>query len=142
MADSAAQPEALPVDTLFRPAKRRRHYRKRADGVEPEDLNTLMDGTRGDIAVAGPSSSKQNTAENQEDDTIKATEKLRLRQHARNRRGGIEFVNGVRDMSIASGASPPSEAGPERDSTSEEVAGLANRFAPQTGQVADVNKHM
>lgn len=142
MADSGAQPEPLPVDLLFRPTKKQRHYRKRADDIEAEDPNTPVDGRRGEMGDAEPSLSKEDAADDPENDTIKTAEILRLRQQARIRRGGIEFVNGVRDMSIASGPSPPSEPGPERDATSEEVAGLINRFAPQTGQVVDVNKHM
>ncbi|KAI9786789.1 MAG: hypothetical protein M1816_007796 [Peltula sp. TS41687] len=142
MADPGAQTEAMPVDPLFRPAKRRRHYRKRGDDIEAEESNAAIYGTRGEESPdTEPSPSKANAMENQENETIKATEILRLRQQVRNRRGGIEFVNGVRDMSITASSAEP---GPERDAvaSSEGVVGLVNRFAPQTGQVADVNRHM
>lgn len=69
---------------------------------------------------------------------------MRLRQQVRNRRKGVEFVQGLHDLSLASGASKAAEPehGAETHDTPEEVAALINRFAPQTGQVADVNQHI
>ena len=64
---------------------------------------------------------------------------LRLRRNARGRRGGIEFVDGDTQAARTADAI---EAVVGREGTSGEIAAIVNRFAPQTGQVADVNQHM
>lgn len=135
-------------EPLIRPAKRRKFYRKH----NAEDV---------DNSVATPTSSEHSTAlplsattdvnkrdseaagEDEESHRLTMTEILRRRQAARNRRGGIEFTNS--NTNTKNEGTPPAEPATttvEKGDPARELQTVVNRFAPQTGQVADVDKHM
>ncbi|KAI9823583.1 MAG: hypothetical protein M1832_002364 [Thelocarpon impressellum] len=122
---SGPAPEA---ESPFRPSKRRKMYRRRGGDDEDEDEKTEPTAAP-EEAEGTPSAS-----------SVAEIRRLR-KQQARPRRGvGIEF-------STASSRAGLREPGPlvrrEKDETApEEIPAVAHRFAPQTGQVADVNKHM
>jgi hypothetical protein len=122
-----------------RPFKRRKFYRKRADDeyqVTPDRIPSVTPVTSDD-----PHSPYAVGEHDGNDAHLSVAEILRRRKAAQRRRGGIEFTN-----SATSKSSPGvSESGREVTSRSDavmEMEAAVNRFAPQTGQVADVNQHM
>ncbi|KAI9850333.1 MAG: hypothetical protein M1838_005838 [Thelocarpon superellum] len=151
----------------FRPGKRRKVYRKRAD--EDEDVAVVATTTTTDAAAvhahdmssqdrragAVPSHQRKHAEEGEAENTaLHISEIVRLRRQAKQRRGGLEFGAGQTSAAAHSHASgmalvsaPPTTHGQgetvgHEDEVMEDVASVTNRFAPQTGQVADVNKHM
>jgi len=144
-------PETMSTDEpLFRPAKRRKFYRKRNeenDGeniASPVPLITQASLTRPPLTEADHEDEvSEEAASDIEDSTRFAiAEILRRRKAARNRRGGIEFTNSTISSMSVSATPQPSGALSEKDESPREVQTVVNRFAPQTGQVADVDKHM
>ncbi len=146
-----AQNDAASSDVNAHSFKQRKCYRRRgeADDLEPVDRvgsEANEDATESLsleelIAHHGQS---QNGIRQQDDDTrSSAAHILRQRKAAKRRRGGIEFTN----SSIKGG---PNSAEPEdsdilKDKEEEKmqhIMTVVDRFAPQTGQVADVDKHM
>ncbi len=138
---------ASPVEPLFRPVKRRRHYRRRSD--DPDVSTGDVPGVTSQNSALEPTSTahafEHPPDERTDDDTppLPTAEILRLRKLARHRRGGIEFAPGDADSIRTTMMSESTDLmHVERDEPPEEIAAIANRFAPQTGQVADVNQHM
>lgn len=152
-----ASPSDLPVDEpstiLFRPSKKRKIYRQRAQDNDNDDqatsqpaiaLSPARDMTEGEQSLEDliASSGAINTIEGDEVEgtAVSVAEILRLRK--RNKRlGGVEFrVEGQRGREMEEQSlvlRGTSEEGQE-----EVVMGAPRRFAPQTGAVGDVNKHM
>jgi hypothetical protein len=125
-------------EPLFRPLKRRKFYRKRTDGDEAgagDDRESQVETT------ALPPTEPLQENPNETDGPVKLdiAEVLRLRK-LRHRRNGIEFTV-ARPPGSGSGTPQP-DADEDDEMTPEEVKKVVNRFAPQTGQVMDVNKHM
>lgn len=144
MGDAEGRAGKVEADPVFRPAKRRKFYRKRDDEEDepaegsvvrqletPRPDNELQDGRQG----------SRNDSEGSEQPVI---EILRLRRLARARKGGIAFTEMTDSPRSGSGTplEQPSDALVVQDETPEEIKAVTGRFAPQTGQVADVNKHM
>ncbi len=134
-------------ESLFRPSKRRKFYRKRADsdGEGTAAQTTLIHDPPPAFPsppVADPSRELASQDEEDRETQIPIAEILRLRKAAKYRKGGIEFTNSSRPLPSGTASSQPAGALVERDRNAEEVQEVVNRFAPQTGQVADVNKHM
>ena len=121
MAESPPEPA-----TVFRPLKRRKVFRQRDSYQSPP-----RDDTATPDSDANGQPSEDDPAAN-----ASVTELLRQRK-ALQRRGGITF-------SAAQADSPYGEvsAEPQRLPKDAPTDDYAIRFAPQTGQVADVNKHM
>ena len=151
MTDLEIQNDSAGFNPNVRPAKRRKFYRKRTDDEMHE------------LAGAPASTSRQNTpppalltldelvsgnghvsdGEDQHEEThLSVPEILRRRKAAQRRRGGIEFSNTSITHKSPSDTPQPNDAVNEKDETSADMKMVVNRFAPQTGQVADVNKHM
>lgn len=139
------------VDLNQPPSKRRKFYRKR---------ETLEDETVDDNSISTPSATpiasealtieelishhanQSNLSSQHEESTqLTAADILRQRKTARRRRLGIEFTNA--DNARPSTATPgTSNTLTEKDDITPEIKTVVDRFAPQTGQVADVDKHM
>ena len=145
--DSDTQNDGQNLADLFRPAKRRKPYRKRIDleeedpkpeshkSVPPPEPMTVDEL----IARNGHSTPPQEKAD--EEAALSITEILRHRKAIARRRGGIEFTN-----NNPSDSTPPqpSDALIEReDEPPADIKSVIERFAPQTGQVTDTtDKHM
>ncbi|KAI9832836.1 MAG: hypothetical protein M1826_001002 [Phylliscum demangeonii] len=151
MTDIEGRLPSVSSDPPFRPAKRRRHYRKRGDDLEPGDVDTVSIpegvGAPPDPLEPGGPAPRPEDSPNQHDGDQRPSAKLvQLRRPTRHhRRTGIEFANGLSHPPGGRGprsSPPPPDAAVDRDETTADVAAMVNRFAPQTGQVADVNKHM
>ena len=141
-------------ESVFRPLKRRKFYRKRVDEIGNNE-GTNNDGEASmDIVPLNSSEAiptvplrqapHESDNETDESTSLKMAEILHLRKLNRHRKlGGIEFT--VARPPPGSGSRTPQQHGGEHDEediTPEEVKKVVNRFAPQTGQVMDVNKHM
>jgi hypothetical protein len=128
-----SQPLDPSSDTTFRPSKRRKVYRQReAEETHNVSLETPtsshLQQIEVDLTEASPAEIETSI-----------TNILKLRKNAKARRGGIEFSNRLRAKQNPSGTSNELES---RAETPEDIATIVNRFAPQTGQVADVDQHM
>ena len=142
MADSLSTEEAL-----FRPAKRRKFYRRHNPNDDDNSMatsqsterSTTIPRTAGSYAAEGNSEVAVDAEKNNH---FTMAEILRRRQAARNRRGGIEFTNNPSSTMSEVETSQSSGAMVEKSDPAKEVQTVVNRFAPQTGQVADVDKHM
>ncbi len=148
MMDSDTQNDGQNSADLFRPAKRRKSYRKRTDleeeeapkaeshrSVPPPEPMTVDEL----IGRNGHNPQPQEKAE--EEAALSIAEILRHRKATARRRGGIEFTNNNPSNSTTP---QPSDALIEReDQTPADIKSVIERFAPQTGQVTDTtDKHM
>lgn len=151
---AAAEPTDAP---LFRPSKKRKIYRQRAtEDDEPAPPSTLSPPPQTasfSIAAPAPLPTAQSLDElistagatsphddDPETQNVSMAEILRLRKKNKSR-GGVEFK--------ASGHVARDEEGElilraedERGVESAGVSGVPRKFAPQTGTVGDVNRHM
>ena len=134
-----ASPEAPSAPLLFRPGKKRKAYRHRAEDDEP----AIAEGAPSTVVAA------QATSNAPEDDSGERSvaEVLRLR-NSRRHRNGVAFR--ARPSSNTQGGGM-TEENPDQSMVLHESAegdsallgGIAQRFAPQTGLVGElVNKHM
>ena len=138
----------------FRPAKRRKVYRQRDDNdsiLEADDATSLPIGG---ISAETPSTLEELVEqarnatdmvhENDAEPPLPVAEILRRRRVTRNRRGGIEFSNTGQGTKPVPQPAQPTDALAlvDKDDTAADVKTVVNRFAPQTGQVLDVDKHM
>ena len=90
------------------------------------------------IAQNGRPSSAEAQTE-QEGTKISVAEILRQRKTAQRKKGGIDFSN---THSVSATVPPTSDALTAKEDPVEQLKTVVDRFAPQTGQVADVDKHM
>lgn len=131
--------------------KRRKFYRKR---------ETLEDETHDSHAIPGPKTSSvtsealtieelisyhanQPALPLQQDESKQPSAAEIIRQHkaAQRRRFGVEFTN--EDHTKISAIAPEGNHSlTEKDDVFPEIKTVVDRFAPQTGQVANVDKHM
>lgn len=150
----ASPPPATADTILFRPSKRRKVYRQRA--ADDDGETTTGSPTRVtqpspaaasnpqslDELIASASSANIDGEEDVEAVPVSMAEILRLRK-MKKRTGGVEFradtqshVPKVLEQALV-----------EHTEASEEAGGLVGngvprKFAPQTGAVGDVNRHM
>lgn len=143
MMDSSTTAENLEPQVIFRPSKRRKQFRQRAE----ED-----DNTKGDDATSqtvAPSSTAESVDvngkepqddKNSETEGLSVVEVLRLRNARRSKLKGVEFrpEGPHKDEAVAG----PSSA--TKDDVNEALElGMSRRFAPQAGLVGElVNRHM
>ena len=134
---------------LFRPAKRRKCYRKRTD-LEEEEEAPKPESHRSvpspepmtvDELIARNGHNTPPQEKSDEEAALSIAEILRQRKATARRRGGIEFTNN----------NPPNSTTPQlsealierEDETPADIKSVIERFAPQTGQVTDTtDKHM
>lgn len=144
MADTDKQNRAADAEPVFRPSKRRKFYRKRID----EDGEKEAEAVVGCADLSALKSESWDDLSSPRDDLESSGQSvadlLRLRKQVRARKGGIEFTNTTRPGHSRADSSqePLSDALISHDELQEEIKAVTGRFAPQTGQVADVNKHM
>ncbi|KAL9596259.1 MAG: hypothetical protein Q9219_005920 [cf. Caloplaca sp. 3 TL-2023] len=144
-------PEKFPSDEASQPSKRRRFYRKRVDSSPNHEAGP----------VEAPSSSSKpqlpttknyrsplsSSSDEEEDDVfqdaqIPITEMLRRRRAAQKRRTGIEFSNAAPAVNGGADGSRPDDEILDNEDSFNKILTVVDRFAPQTGQVADVDKHI
>ncbi|KAI9792736.1 MAG: hypothetical protein M1833_001017, partial [Piccolia ochrophora] len=150
-----AHSDTMDTEALFRPSKRRKFYRKRvgSNDVVPSDHPTagpprpdLTSPPEHPLPTNGDASDAHADADGGLG-KLSLADIMRLRKAGRQRRGGIEFTTSGADSSHSRSAvlsnadmiaamTDPSSVVPE------DVAAVVNRFAPQTGEVSDVNKHI
>lgn len=151
MAENQTTIEEPSVELNSRPIKRRKFYRKRGDDsdliptdnnlhVEPKiAANSLEPLTIGELVSRHGDLDEGDQLE-QESLRMSTAEVLRQRRAIHRKRLGIEFTN------ASTGATPAmpenSDALTEKDDTTADIKSIIDRFAPQMGQVADVDKHM
>lgn len=149
--ETSASKHAISSEISLRQFKRPKFYRKRGQAEDPATIDDNQPGMNEDDDIAKPLTIEelisqhghhQDIGEQTEDAAPLPIAQI-LRQHkaAQRRRGGIEFTNSS-NTRLASSAAEPSDALIEKDDTIQEIKTVVDRFAPQTGQVADVNKHM
>ena len=149
MAQALVTEDMADAEQVFRAAKRRKHYRRRNDG----DEERVPSGP--ELGLPQPSEAPQLGSSNGDTpnlfdhqaslvvlEDISLAELLRQRRLLQRRKGGIEFTNrgepGEQQMALVESRGKPTE----QDELVHEIEKVVNRFAPQTGQVADVDKHM
>ncbi|KAL9608320.1 MAG: hypothetical protein Q9167_006841 [Letrouitia subvulpina] len=137
------------ADTSAHPFKRRKFYRRRAasgeDDISPApqpSRNTDLELLTLDELVSQNAKSVDPINEEVEDDELPVAEILRRRKAALRRRGGIEFTNSAVSAGSKLPSPPGSDAILENEDDLDKILTVVDRFAPQTGQVADVDKHM
>lgn len=138
----------IPSD-IFRPAKRRKFYRKRNDAEDNEasdaplpppvaspELQTVDELISQNNGMCGVQDRMED-----EDEPLSVAEILRQRKAVQRRRGGIEFSN----LNASTSTPEPSDALVERENdVPPDIDSVVSRFAPQTGQVSETvnDKHM
>ena len=132
------------------PSKRRKFYRKR-ETLEEEIVDDNIISANATPVTSEPltieelishHANQSDISRQHEESTLPTTaEILRQRKAAQRKRLGIEFTNA--DNARASIIVPESSnALAEKNDITPVIKTVVDRFAPQTGQVADVDKHM
>ncbi|KAL8705506.1 MAG: hypothetical protein Q9201_001381 [Fulgogasparrea decipioides] len=136
------------TDEVSRPFKRRRFYRKRADDDEivtvgsPSDRSSVIrpsDGKESLIQTSHLSDGEEQTDGHYQ---LPVAEILRRRRAAQKRRAGIEFTNATPVVESNTISPRPGDEVLDNGDSLDKILTVVDRFAPQTGQVADVDKHM
>ena len=133
------------------PFKKRKIFRRRFqaedDGnddniiVTPPSPSAVGAVTLEELIAQGSRSTKCDLRDEQEE-PLSVAEILRQRRAIQRRKGGIEFRN--HDTTSKNEASDTQATNPllDEDETLNKIITVVDRFAPQTGQVADVDQHM
>lgn len=144
--DNPSNPETV----LFRPSKKRKIYRQRSRAPSEEAAAaTTQDPSGSSIPTSAVPeqtldeliSSEAPSTEDAEGTRVPISEILRLRRQRKARVGGVEFRAAVSPAVVDGGGEMVVR---EEDGEEEAVArtGEVRKFAPQTGMIGDVNKHM
>lgn len=144
------QMDTTPSDPSLRPFKRRKWYRKRAEieGLAPgDDVKSESNEEEAkpltlDELITHHGLDRNMIVEEAEDSQFSAAQILRQRKAVQKRRGGIEFTISTVNARTDSPEPEDSDQLKDKDETSQDIKTVVDRFAPQTGQVADVDKHM
>lgn len=150
--DVPTQIDHTSSDLNIRPSKRRKFYRKRGEADDPATIDEINSATNKNNDAARPlvveslvphHGQDQDVEEQarEENSRLPAAQILRQRKAAQRRRGGIEFTN-ASNTRISAAAPENNDALTEKDDSMQEIKTVVDRFAPQTGQIADVDKHM
>ena len=150
MVESLCQEDtSATTDKAFRPAKRRKFYRSRHN--EDDGGNTIMSPPQQpeptisltlDELIINHGGIAAGSEVQQDDEPLSVAELLRLRKAAQRKRGGVEFSNSNGSGQNVPKSSQANDLPPENDDAIANLEKVVNRFAPQTGQVANVDKHM
>lgn len=133
------------IDESFRPFKRRNFFRKRVEfGSDAEEDSTTKSNVQIDSTSEQPLPPFVDGKEHADVEAqVSVAELLRRRRAAQKRRAGIEFSNstpvGESSNTIMSGTGDEIL---DNEESLHKILTVVDRFAPQTGQVADVDKHM
>lgn len=139
-----------PSPQTFRPAKRRRFYRKRTDAEDddasdgpsfPKVATPQLQTVDELISHNGSVRSHGNNAEGEH--PLSVADLIRQRKAILRRRGGIEFTNLNPSISASNIAEPDDALIAREDDTPSDIKSVIERFTPQTGQVSETtDKHM
>ena len=135
-------------EPLFRASKRRKVLRRRLnDDNDAPSVNSQNQSrpltTSSSTAASSHSPLETAVLVELEEHVLPMAEILRRRKLAKARRAGIEFSNTSQNTHSNSTPQQPSDALVSIDDGRSAVKAAVNRFAPQTGKVADVlDKHM
>jgi hypothetical protein len=134
-------------DLLPPPFKKRKIHRRRPQSEEEEDdgIRVALPSTANApeiVTLDELSHDADARACNAQEPSLSVAEILRHRKAIQRRKGGIEF----RALDTAS-KSDTSESRAissllDKDEAMDKIVTVVDRFAPQTGQVADVDQHM
>lgn len=138
------------IDELSRPFKRRKFYRKRVNTFSVDETGSTEDPTSSKVPQfytsndpLYPPFTHLDREENTDgDSSLPTSEIFRRRRAIQKRRAGIEFSNAA---SVPEGAADESRRGDEildNEDSFGKILTVVDRFAPQTGQVVDVDKHI
>lgn len=144
--DSPSTAENPEPQVVFRPSKKRKQFRQRAEdnAPPPEDAT----GQAAGAASSRPAQDSSLKLHHGNDDAASETgdlsvaEVLRLRNARKSRPKGVEFrpEGAPKDETPAEAALLPGDDAQNSDATE---LGMSRRFAPQAGLVGElVNKHM
>ena len=142
------------AEEISRPIKRRKFYRKRVGSGSEDDTASIpaeplaaSTTARPDLLTIDELVSQNAETAGLDDDQAEATtpsmaEILRQRKAAQRRRGGIAFTNtSITTESLTTAPNSRNEILEDGDSL-DKIMTVVDRFKPQTGLVADVDKHM
>lgn len=134
----------LELQKTFRPAKRRKIYRKTAnnkdDSPESTPQPTVARLTLDELVISQGLLPGQISAS--ETAEVPVAEILRQRRYVQRRKGGIEFTNNGYGQKSSLNGLQNSKALQGRGESTADLEATVNRFAPQTGQVVNADKHM
>lgn len=140
--DSPTTTDNPEAQVVFRPSKRRKQFRQRA-----EENNAQVDRATSQAATPPATTESGGVKDNELEDyaapntnAISVAEALRLRNARKSRFKGVEFrpEGPLKDEAIAELSNIPKDDGNEALEF-----GMSRRFAPQAGLVGElVNKHM
>ncbi|KAK3336510.1 hypothetical protein B0T19DRAFT_41105 [Cercophora scortea] len=148
--DTTSEPQVV-----FRPGKKRKIYRQRAEEETPASDEVPVATTPTAIAATARKPSSDNDDDDEGETGLSVTEALRLRNARKHRHGGVGFRAGpashsdgnsganARDENTEQGMVLHDGADGQRPEESAILGGITMRFAPQTGLVGElVNKNM
>lgn len=148
MASINAETEGAP-QVVFRPGKKRKIYRQRAEGPEEIIGNDTLEADH-----ATPSSAPATPAgPDDEEEGLSVSEVIRVRNARKHRHGGVGFRAGPLGLGDDRATSEENNtdqrlvlhgnADAQQGAEAAVIGGITKRFAPQTGLVGElVNKHM
>ncbi|KAL8845572.1 MAG: hypothetical protein Q9176_000208 [Flavoplaca citrina] len=143
------------TDNLARPFKRRKFHRKRPDSPQSDHAplaetlcssNSTPDLPSIDNTPCEPPPPPSLEALDDENgdncSSLSVAEILRRRRTAQRKRAGIEFTNATAVPESGAAETVDGNGLLDKEASLDKILSVVDRFAPQTGQVADVDKHM
>ncbi|KAI4238127.1 MAG: hypothetical protein LQ349_001330 [Xanthoria aureola] len=139
------------IDESSRPLKRRRFYRKHPDSLQddqatlaetPASSNSTPNPPSIDHTPAEPSIHPLETVDDDDHPSLSVADLLRRRRTTQRKRAGIEFTNTPAVQESGAVESVAGDGPLDKEASLDKILTVVDRFAPQTGQVADVDKHM
>ena len=134
------------------PFKKRKFYRKRTGYEDEMPDNTIVTESQPsppptelltlDEMISRNSEASLLPIQEQQKATLSVAELLRQRKVLQRRKGGIGFANTNTTTSTNMPTAQIKHLELEEQDPPSKLVTVADRFAPQTGQVADVDQHM
>ena len=134
------------------PFKKRKFYRKRPGHEDEQSIETVNSESTASAPSTGPMSldqmmvveSRSSIPQSQDDidSPLSVAELLRQRKALQRRKGGIGFANTGDTKNIERGGTRKNSTETDQGKALSKPVTVIDRFAPQTGQVADVDQHM
>ncbi|KAL9014403.1 MAG: hypothetical protein Q9173_000951 [Seirophora scorigena] len=148
--DHSTAPEDNLLEETARPFKRRRFYRKRLDSPSSESGSAAFPATSNTITSSYTAPEQRARTSSLSDaeqhltghPQLTVAEILKHRKAAQRRRGGIEFTNSTHVGESSVDTAARADQLLDNEDSLGKILTVVDRFAPQTGQVADVDKHM
>ena len=133
------------------PFKKRKFYRRRPGHKDEVPAETVNSELATSTPLTEPMSLDQMIQETRSsipqsqddiDTPLAVAELLRQRKVLQRRKGGIGFANTGDTKNTETEDPQKNSAGTDQGKVLSKLATVIDRFAPQTGQVADVDQHM